>query len=127
MDWTVLGIILVALVVGYIVGGAIWTERPAPFEARSYTESFPPSEYDIDVPLTITRVSRPKVFENNVVESNRSFGRFFLTSDHPIVYLFEREDGSQLLLHVYADGEADLAERPKDGDGWSPPISGVAR
>jgi len=112
MDWTLIGLILVALVTGYIVGGAIWTERPAPFPTRSYTETFAPSDIDIDIPLTVTRVSRPESI---------------LTSDHPLVYLFERKDGSQLLVHVYADGEADLAERPDNSAVWGPPLEGITR
>jgi hypothetical protein len=155
MDWTLIfGVGAIALCVGYIVGGAIWTERPAPFETRSYTETFPPSDVDIDVPLTITRISRPRpqVLDDPIIKARAQevldeiargdepkspgitadtlpafLSQAVATEDHPLVYLFERSTGEQLLVHVYADGEADLAERPKDGESWSPPIAGVAR
>jgi hypothetical protein len=140
MDWTLIFAVgVLALCVGYIVGGAIWTERPLPkqpirspwirhtygegwtkYEAWNPSDSLdvPLPQTDVeylpptDVPLTITRVARPLGI---------------LTSDNPLVYLFERKDGSQLLVHVYADGEADLAERPDNSAVWGPPLTGTSR
>jgi hypothetical protein len=133
MDWTVVGLILVALVTGYIVGGAIWTERPRLEPMAPGFERFDENALDVPLPDRQTWVT----VRDNVVEHNDRGGFFYdirdpqvdvvATPDRPLVYLFERDDSSQLLVHVYADGEADLAERPDNSAVWGPPLEGVSR
>jgi hypothetical protein len=49
------------------------------------------------------------------------------SGDHPWVYLFERDDGSQILVHVYEPNDVELAERPDNSAIWGVPLTGEKR
>jgi hypothetical protein len=49
------------------------------------------------------------------------------SGDHPWVYLFQRPDGSQILVHIYEPNDTELAERPNSEASWGPPIPGARR